>query len=80
MKTKRRLTKNQKRFIEHCIDFISDIETYESFSVEGQIALNYMGNDYNDICELAEIVNAYIKKLKADEYRNLPQTLKEFED
>jgi hypothetical protein len=66
MKTTRRLTRNQKRFIEHVMDFISDIETYESFSVEGQIALNYMGDEYNDISELAEIVNVYIKLLKLE--------------
>jgi hypothetical protein len=66
MKTTRRLTQNQKRFIEHVCDFVSDIETYESFSVEGQIALNYMGDKYNDISELTEIVNAYIKRIKKE--------------
>jgi hypothetical protein len=62
----KRLTRNQKRYIEHVLEFVSDIETYESFSVEGQIALNYMGNEYNDISELAEIVNAYIKRIKKE--------------
>ena len=70
MKTTRRLTQNQKRFIEHVMDFISDIETYEDFGAEGQIALNYMGEDYNDISELAEIVNRYIKQYKKNTEAN----------
>jgi hypothetical protein len=70
METTRRLTQTQKRYIEHVMDFVSDITTFESFGVEGQIALQYMGNDYNQISELATTVNAYIKLLKLEKEAN----------
>jgi hypothetical protein len=61
----KRLNKVQRDFIRWVVEYVSDVETLDDFSVEGVGALKYMCKD-NDGENLDILVAKFIKQLKKE--------------
>jgi hypothetical protein len=61
----KRLNKVQRDFIRWVVEYVSDVETLDDFSVEGVGALKYMCKD-NDGENLDILVGKFIKQLKKE--------------